>query len=155
MLFRSFSFSRRAPRTNARNTSSTLETPVSTTAEQQPSNAHNVDAQNRRAPETRRRSTRLSSESQKPNSIPHAKQTAPRQREHATDHDRGRAHSPLKIALPFADTPIIDRNKRMRKISGQNRRRSSSTFRGRRASSMLDSGSSNGLCRLHRWSRHR
>jgi kinetochore protein Mis13/DSN1 len=45
-----------------------------------------------------------------------------------------------KIALPFADTPIIRRNKEMRK----GERRSSLGMRGRRASSLIDSGTSNG-----------
>lgn len=44
-----------------------------------------------------------------------------------------------KIALPFADTPIIRRNKEMR-----DNRRSSLGMRGRRASSLIDSGKSNG-----------
>jgi len=53
--------------------------------------------------------------------------------------------SPKKIALPFADTPVIRRNKEMRKNSGQGgQRRSSSGLRGRRASSLIDSGASNG-----------
>ncbi|KAF1982482.1 hypothetical protein K402DRAFT_397563 [Aulographum hederae CBS 113979] len=51
---------------------------------------------------------------------------------------------PTKIALPFADTPVIRRNKEMRKNSGQGgHRRSSTGMRGRRASSLIDSGSSN------------
>jgi len=49
-----------------------------------------------------------------------------------------------KIALPFADTPIIRRNKEMRRGSGQGHRRSSTGIRGRRASSLIDSGASNG-----------
>ena len=49
-----------------------------------------------------------------------------------------------KIALPFADTPIIRRNKEMRKGS-DNSRRSSLGMRGRRASSLIDSGTSNGM----------
>ena len=51
-----------------------------------------------------------------------------------------------KIALPFADTPVQNRNKQMReKAAGkQKSRRSSSGIRGRRASSLLDSGNSNG-----------
>jgi len=53
--------------------------------------------------------------------------------------------SPKKIALPFADTPVLRRNKEMRKNSGQGgQRRSSSGLRGRRASSLIDSGASNG-----------
>lgn len=49
-----------------------------------------------------------------------------------------------KIALPFADTPIIRRNKEMRKGAGNGDRRSSLGMRGRRASSLIDSGKSNG-----------
>lgn len=47
-----------------------------------------------------------------------------------------------KVALPFADTPIIRRNQEMRANSGQ--RRSSLGNRGRRASSLIDSGKSTG-----------
>lgn len=49
-----------------------------------------------------------------------------------------------KIALPFADTPIIKRNKEMRKASADTNRRSSSGMRGRRASSLIDEGRGNG-----------
>ena len=51
---------------------------------------------------------------------------------------------PTKIALPFADTPIIRRNQEMRKGS-DNSRRSSMSMRGRRASSLIESGTSNGV----------
>ena len=47
-----------------------------------------------------------------------------------------------KIALPFADTPVIRRNKEMRQTN--NARRSSLGLRGRRASSLIDTGKSNG-----------
>lgn len=58
------------------------------------------------------------------------------------------AHSATKIALPFADTPVISRNKAMREgKSGKTERRSSLGLRGRRASSLIDSGTSNG--KLH------
>ncbi|KAF2466050.1 uncharacterized protein BDR25DRAFT_306272 [Lindgomyces ingoldianus] len=50
-----------------------------------------------------------------------------------------------KIKLPFADTPVILRNKDMRKGSKGGRRRSSTGLRGRRASSLIDSGLSNAL----------
>ena len=61
-----------------------------------------------------------------------------------------------KIALPFADTPVIARNKEMRKASSESRRRSSSTLRGRRASSLIDSGTSNGeLLIVSKQLRHR
>ena len=49
-----------------------------------------------------------------------------------------------KIALPFADTPIIRRNQEMRKGGGDGQRRSSLGNRGRRASSLIESGKSNG-----------
>ncbi|KAI2618141.1 Mis12-Mtw1 protein family-domain-containing protein [Hypoxylon sp. NC1633] len=43
-----------------------------------------------------------------------------------------------KIALPFSDTPIINRNKEMRRKTGA--RRSSLGMRGRRASSLIENG---------------
>lgn len=62
--------------------------------------------------------------------------------------DKAEADQPsregTKIALPFADTPIIKRNKEMRKGGGGGHRRSSTGLRGRRASSLIDSGTSNG-----------
>ncbi|KAI1162999.1 Mis12-Mtw1 protein family-domain-containing protein [Nemania serpens] len=45
-----------------------------------------------------------------------------------------------QIALPFSDTPVINRNKEMRKKTGN--RRSSVGMRGRRASSLISSGHS-------------
>ena len=57
------------------------------------------------------------------------------------------ATTSTKIALPMADTPVIRKNKEMRmkdkKKGGQ--RRSSLGMRGRRASSLIDSGVSNAL----------
>ncbi|KAF2736084.1 hypothetical protein EJ04DRAFT_463783 [Polyplosphaeria fusca] len=50
-----------------------------------------------------------------------------------------------KIMLPFADTPVITRNKEMRKGNKDGHRRSSTGLRGRRASSLIDSGQSNAL----------
>lgn len=50
-----------------------------------------------------------------------------------------------KIALPFSDTPINNRNKEFRKKGGAGaggRRRSSITMRGRRASSLIENGQS-------------
>jgi kinetochore protein Mis13/DSN1 len=58
--------------------------------------------------------------------------------------EKKREGGATKIALPFADTPIIRRNKEMRKGSSQGHRRSSAGMRGRRASSLIDSGASNG-----------
>lgn len=44
------------------------------------------------------------------------------------------------IALPFSDTPVMNRNKEMRRKTGG--RRSSLGMRGRRASSLIDNGQS-------------
>lgn len=49
-----------------------------------------------------------------------------------------------RIMLPFADTPVINRNKEMRNGSKDGHRRSSTGLRGRRASSLMESGMSNG-----------
>jgi kinetochore protein Mis13/DSN1 len=58
----------------------------------------------------------------------------------------GSDHSATKIALPFADTPVIRRNKAMRENkSGKGERRSSLGMRGRRASSLIETGNSNAL----------
>ena len=55
-------------------------------------------------------------------------------------------HAATKIALPFADTPVIRRNKAMRENkSGKGERRSSLSLRGRRASSLIESGNSSAL----------
>lgn len=55
-----------------------------------------------------------------------------------------------KVALPAADTPVIQRNKELRGAkSDKGRRRSSLGMRGRRASSLIDSGASNGGLSLH------
>ncbi|KAK5124790.1 hypothetical protein LTR85_001503 [Meristemomyces frigidus] len=51
----------------------------------------------------------------------------------------------MRIALPFADTPVIRRNKEMRKGSADGNRRSSSGMRGRRASSLIDEGRGNAM----------
>lgn len=54
-------------------------------------------------------------------------------------------HSSTKIALPFADTPVIKRNKAMREgKGGKGERRSSLGLRGRRASSLIETGNSHG-----------
>ena len=48
-----------------------------------------------------------------------------------------------KVVIPLSDTPIIQRNKQFRKEAGgggSNSRRSSLGLRGRRASSLIDSG---------------
>ena len=55
-------------------------------------------------------------------------------------------HASTRIALPFADTPVIRRNKAMRENkSGKGERRSSLSLRGRRASSLIESGNSSAL----------
>ncbi|KAK0638763.1 Mis12-Mtw1 protein family-domain-containing protein [Cercophora newfieldiana] len=52
-----------------------------------------------------------------------------------------RRNQSQQIALPFSDTPIINRNKELRKKGGANgNRRSSLGMRGRRASSLIDNG---------------
>lgn len=62
-----------------------------------------------------------------------------------SDMIAGEEHSATRIALPFADTPVIRRNKAMREgKGGKGERRSSLGLRGRRASSLIDSGNSNG-----------
>ncbi|KIX07574.1 uncharacterized protein Z518_02227 [Rhinocladiella mackenziei CBS 650.93] len=67
----------------------------------------------------------------------HGKETVPIQ-----EGDR----SATKIVLPFADTPVIKRNKAMREgKDGKGERRSSLGLRGRRASSLIESGNSNAL----------
>lgn len=50
------------------------------------------------------------------------------------------ALGPTRIALPMSDTPIINRNKEMRKKGANGSRRSSLGSRGRRASSLIENG---------------
>lgn len=111
-----------------------------------------------------RRSKRLSNEN------PQEKQASPHKPGHARSHaNQERSPSPfrarpvtvekkrraaedgveeekiMRIQLPFADTPVIKRNKEMRKVSAENgSRRSSSGMRGKRASSLIDEGRGNG-----------
>ncbi|KAK0728577.1 Mis12-Mtw1 protein family-domain-containing protein [Lasiosphaeria miniovina] len=62
--------------------------------------------------------------------------------EEAIDPDQASFES-RQIALPFSDTPIINRNKELRKKGGASGgRRSSLGMRGRRASSLIDNGHS-------------
>ncbi|PSN66396.1 hypothetical protein BS50DRAFT_622076 [Corynespora cassiicola Philippines] len=61
-----------------------------------------------------------------------------------TQTPRQSVKKPTKIMLPFADTPVINRNKEMRKGKKDGNRRSSTGLRGRRASSLIESGMSNG-----------
>jgi kinetochore protein Mis13/DSN1 len=58
----------------------------------------------------------------------------------------GKKRDVTTIALPFADTPVIKRNKEMRAAQSRTstHRRSSAGLRGRRASSLIESGTSNG-----------
>lgn len=60
-----------------------------------------------------------------------------------TDLHAEKSRDGTKIALPFADTPVIRRNKEMRQTKSKHRR-SSTGLRGRRASSLIESGTSNG-----------
>lgn len=60
----------------------------------------------------------------------------------------------MRIALPFQDTPVIRRNKEMRKGSAEGSRRSSSGMRGRRASSLIDEGRGNGTSRVFSCTNH-
>ncbi|KAH0548269.1 hypothetical protein GP486_008026 [Trichoglossum hirsutum] len=55
-----------------------------------------------------------------------------------------------KIQIPFADTPVINRNKQLRQQHKQGHRRSSVGLRGRRASSLIDSGSTGMFSQNHR-----
>ncbi|KAJ5161289.1 hypothetical protein N7492_006681 [Penicillium capsulatum] len=58
----------------------------------------------------------------------------------------GQPPAGTKVALPAADTPVIQRNKELRGAkSSKGGRRSSLGMRGRRASSLIDSGASNAL----------
>jgi kinetochore protein Mis13/DSN1 len=69
--------------------------------------------------------------------------------EHSPAVDQGeltihKKRGPAKIPLPFGETPVLRRNKEMRKLSAERSRRSSSGMRGRRASSLIDTGNSLG-----------
>lgn len=63
--------------------------------------------------------------------------------EDAVQNQRHNDAGAQKIALPFSDTPVINRNKEMRKKGGNGgSRRSSLGMRGRRASSLIENGHS-------------
>jgi kinetochore protein Mis13/DSN1 len=63
--------------------------------------------------------------------------------EDAPPNERHNDAGAQKIALPFSDTPVINRNKEMRKKGGNGgSRRSSLGMRGRRASSLIENGHS-------------
>ena len=120
-------------------------------------------------PKVRRRSPRNSSEHEKESTDPPPLQVKKRRKQRASSemkgdqggevlpsrpdaprHEASQDHTQpveitfdaTKIALPFADTPRIQRNKDMRKTNAA--RRSSLGLRGRRASSLIDSGKSAG-----------
>ena len=117
--------------------------------------------------EPRRRSARLSGEKlqsqpapeqQIPKAQPAPEPQIPHEEPRGRQREKTPVEAPLhvdkkrrttKIALPFADTPVILRNKAMRMKTDEKHRRSSSSLRGRRASSLIDSGLSNG--ELYRW----
>ncbi|KAK5739578.1 hypothetical protein LTR17_005267 [Elasticomyces elasticus] len=113
----------------------------------------------------KRRSKRLSSENESMDPIPspfkpaHAKSHANTERSPSPDKARPVTVSKkrkvgenggeeeqkvMRIALPFQDTPVIRRNKEMRKGDSNDHRRSSSGMRGQRASSLMDEGRGNG-----------
>ena len=101
-------------------------------------------------------------EDEEPGKVPHAESR--KGKVHARNVERERDHSPsfseddqlavtkirdgTQIPLPLSDTPVIRRNKAMRLGGGRSsaggRRRSSAGLRGRRASSLIESGNSNG-----------
>jgi len=113
-----------------------------------------------------RRSKRLSSEHEPANSAPspirpaHAKSHANTERSPSPEKARPitiekkrkrgvdgaeEEEKIMRITLPFQDTPVIRRNKEMRKGGDESgHRRSSSRMRGRRVSSMMDEGRGNG-----------
>jgi kinetochore protein Mis13/DSN1 len=91
---------------------------------------------------------------QKPNieRSPSAEAIRPLTVEKKRTHDSGvvEEEKVMRIMLPFADTPIIRKNRAMRKASAENHRRSSSGMRGRRASSLVDEGRGHGkFARFH------
>ncbi|KAK4908162.1 hypothetical protein LTR49_022888 [Elasticomyces elasticus] len=113
----------------------------------------------------KRRSKRLSSENESSDPVPspfkpaHAKSHANAERSPSPDKARPVTVSKkrkvgenggeeeqkvMRIALPFQDTPVIRRNKEMRKGDSNEHRRSSSGMRGQRASSLMDEGRGNG-----------
>ena len=115
-----------------------------------------------------RRSKRLSTENTSSDPIPspfrsaHAKSHANVERSPSPDKarpvtvEKKRKRGPngaeeeekvMRIALPFQDTPVIRRNKDMRKSTADGHRRSSSGMRGQRASSLIDDGRGNGTYR--------
>ncbi|KAH7326001.1 Mis12-Mtw1 protein family-domain-containing protein [Stachybotrys elegans] len=128
----------------------TTETKTTTTARKSSRRKPSVDASHDEPKRVTRRSARLSgdgaAEEPQTNGAPPAKvrrkERAPRPpvvREESPPEPSVESVESAKIALPMSDTPIINRNKEMRK-KGNSSRRSSLGSRGRRASSLIDSG---------------
>lgn len=96
-----------------------------------------------------RRKNGVDAEHTEPSSKPVEKVSAPDEEEVTAPQSEAEVqsqHSGTKIALPFADTPVIRRNKEMRENKGKKgERRSSLSLRGRRASSLIETGNSNGI----------
>ncbi|SPN97265.1 uncharacterized protein DNG_00779 [Cephalotrichum gorgonifer] len=91
---------------------------------------------------TRRSTRRTSTEETRPNGNPRAEEPAA-----GTSATPVPAPAPIldsdgaeRVALPLSDTPVINRNKEMRKKGGGGNRRSSLGSRGRRASSLIEMG---------------
>ncbi|KAL4954334.1 Mis12-Mtw1 protein family-domain-containing protein [Aspergillus filifer] len=101
---------------------------------------------------TKERSTRSTRKRDEPEPAPPERRKKKGRPSKSHEEQRNRyvspepAAAPTTIALPMADTPVIQRNKEMRgKKSSKGGRRSSLSNRGRRASSLIDSGASNAL----------
>ncbi|KAF1944025.1 hypothetical protein EJ02DRAFT_501795 [Clathrospora elynae] len=92
--------------------------------------------------ERKRQITPVPEAQQEPRSAYAAVQTPTQHKIHVV---KERDPNAQRIMLPFADTPVITRNKEMRKGNKDGHRRSSTGLRGRRASSLIDSGMSNAL----------
>lgn len=98
-------------------------------------------------PETTLRSSRKHDQ---PDAVPAEKKRRKGRPSKSKTEERNGFVSPessgTKITLPMADTPVMQRNKEMRTAakSEKGSRRSSLGMRGRRASSLIDSGASNG-----------
>ena len=98
----------------------------------------------------KRRSARLSREEEavkRPERV-RLKENAAQDKERVEEKERrgevetvSVVEDPQKIALPFSDTPVIKRNKEFRRQASQGHRRSSTGLRGRRASTLIESGS--------------
>jgi kinetochore protein Mis13/DSN1 len=100
-------------------------------------------------PKTRRKDHTAQSPPPRPNNrLPHRDKSETSEPVPPADEqaESGQNHEATKIALPFADTPVIKRNKEMREgKKGKGERRSSLSLRGRRASSLIETGNSNAL----------